>query len=70
MVTVAVELLGERAGISAKLFEGLDDTFGYERLHAVEPNVLGGTFNEKDGVAVTQITDGITNTMSRWTLLR
>ena len=54
LVAVAAELLGERASISAKLFEGLDDAFGHERLHAVEPNALGGTFNKKDSIAVTQ----------------
>ena len=59
LVAVAAELLGERSGISAKLFEGLNDSFGHERLHAVEPNVLGGTVNEKDGVAVTHLADGV-----------
>ena len=52
-------MLGERAGIGAKLFEGLDDALGHKRLHAVEPYSLGGTVNEKDGVAVTQLADGV-----------
>ena len=63
-------MLWEKAGISAKLFEGLNDAFGHERLHYVEPNVLGGTVDEKDGVAVTQLSDGVAKKMSRWTLSR
>ena len=59
LVLVAAELLGERAGISAKVFEGLDDAFGHERLHAVEPNVLGDTVDEKDSVALTQLAYGV-----------
>ena len=59
LVVVAAELLGERAGISAKVFEGLNDAFGHERLHAVEPNVLGDTVDEKDSVALTQLAYGV-----------
>ena len=70
LVAVTAELLGERAGISTKLFEGLDDAFGHERLHSVEQNVLGGTVDEKDGVSVTQLADGVAKKMSRWNLSR
>ena len=59
LVAVAEEFLGERAGISAKLFKGLDGAFGHKKLHSVESNVLGGTVDEKDGVEVTQISDGV-----------
>ena len=46
LVAVAVELLGKRAGIGAKIFESLNDAFGQEKLHAVETNVLGGAVDE------------------------
>ena len=59
LVAVAAELLGERAGIGANIFEGLNDACRYERLHAVELNVLGGMVDEKDGIAVTHISDGV-----------
>ena len=59
LVAVAAELLGEISGIGAKLFEGLNDALVHERLHAVEPDVIGSTVDEDDGVAVTQISDGV-----------
>ena len=59
LVAVAEELLGERAGISAKLYKGLDDVFGHKRLHSVEPNVLGSKVDEMDEVAVTQLAYGV-----------
>ena len=59
LVSVAAELLGERAGIGAKFFKGLNDALGHERLHAVEPDVLGGMVNGKDVVAVTQLAGGV-----------
>ena len=60
LVAVAAELFGERAGISAKLFEVLNDAFGHERLHVVEPNILGGTVNQKDRISVTHLADCVT----------
>ena len=41
------------------MYKGPDDAFGHKRLHAVEPNVLGGKVDEKDEVAVTQLADGV-----------
>ena len=35
LVAVASELLGERAGISTKLFKGLNNALGHKKLHAV-----------------------------------
>ena len=59
LVAVAAELLEERASIGIKLFKGLDDAFGHERLHTIEPNVLGGTVYEKGSVEVTHLADGV-----------
>ena len=42
-----------------EFFKGLDDAFGHERLHTIEPNVLGGTVYEKDSVEVTHLADGV-----------
>ena len=55
-------MLGERSGIGAKFFEGLDNTLRHEKLHSVEPDVLGGAVYEKDGVAETQLADGVAKT--------
>ena len=59
LVAVPAELLWERAGIGAKLFECLNDALGHKKFHAVEPDVLGGAVDEKNCVAVTQISDGV-----------
>ena len=69
LVAVAAKLLGDRAGIGAKCFEGLDDAFKHERLHNVEPNVLGVAVNEKNGVAVTQVADCVTKNNSQVDLI-
>ena len=68
LVAVAAELIGDRAGIGAKLFEGLDDAFRHERLHNIEPNVLGGAVDDKDGVAVTHLAESVAF-FFRWTFL-
>ena len=41
------------------MFKGIDDALVHERLHSVEPDVLGGEDDEKDGIAVTQLADGV-----------
>ena len=59
LVIVAAELLGDRSGIGAKLLKVLNDALGQKILHAVKPNVLGSAVDKKDGVAVTQLADGV-----------
>ena len=59
LVAVASELFWKGSSVCAELLQGLNDGRGHERPLAVEPQVLGSSVNEEDGVAEAQLADGV-----------
>ena len=59
LVAVASELFWKSSSVCAELLQGLNDGRQHERPHAVEPQVLGGSVNKEDGVAESQLADGV-----------
>ena len=59
LVAVASELFRKSSNVCTELLQGLNDGRRHKRPHAVEPQVLGSSVNEEDGVAESQLADGV-----------
>ena len=59
LVAVAAELFWKGSSVCAELLEGIDDGRRHQRPHSVEPQVLGCSVDEEDGVAEAQFADGV-----------
>ena len=59
LVAVATELFGKCSGVCAELLKGFNNARRNQRLHFVEPQVLGCAVNEQDGVAKPKFADGV-----------